>query len=63
MAEETARTKVEQIEEMTVCQAAREVTELLRQNTMYINLTAPPYRVIEVDMKGNTLPCNAQVRY
>lgn len=54
--------KVEQIEEMTVCQAVREVTELLRQNTMYINLTAPPYRVIELDMRENILPCNVQVR-
>ena len=54
--------KVEQIEEMTVCQAVREVTELLRQNTMYINLTTPPYRVIELDMRENILPCNVQVR-
>ena len=63
MAEETGRTKVGQIEEMTVCQAVREVTELLRQNMMYINLTTPPYRVIEVDTRENISPCNVQVSY
>ena len=54
---------MEQVGELTACQAVPEAMELHRQNTMCINLTAPPYRVIEVDMRGNTLPCNVPVSH
>ena len=53
--------KIEQAEEMTVCQEVPEVMEQLRQNMMCINPIAPHYRVTEVGMKGNFSPCNDQV--
>ena len=52
---------MEEVEEMTACQEVTEVMEPLRQNTMFINLTAPPYRVIEQCTKESILPCSVQV--
>ena len=52
---------MEQVGELTACQAVPEAMELHRQNTMCINLTAPPYRVIGLVTKESTLPCNVPV--
>ena len=54
---------MEQVGELTACQAVPEAMELHRQNTMCINLTAPPYRVIGLVTKESTLPCNVPVSH